>query len=402
MRVAMAQLEFAPQPETRNVLTGSQRTRVRRGTSPPTAALATRPGGDDTRAVALVAAKRTVILLSEVLDVRLLAPAVRAVTRNPRTGSVDVDGVSTEVVTPGGKGPWPAFVFVNGAHPLRRQEPIVRRVAEGLARAGFVAVVPDLPGLGEGEITPRTLAATVRLVEWTARRDDVLGGRVALCGVSTGASLALKVAARPELAGSISVVASVCPFADLEKLICLATTRRYGFGGESQTYDVAILLRRVIARSLVSTLPPGAERTELLDRVGDVLRDEEDPLELLATADATGLGPEAQALVELLLNTDPERFGELYARLPAAAHELARSLTPLSDAAHVHARVELIVPPLDPYFPPGEAQALAAALPNVRLTVTGTLDHTRPKLSRKELRDFGRFLGFVSRSLDDS
>ncbi len=350
----------------------------------------------------LRATRRTIVLLSEVLDLRLIGPAVRATTGRPRAESFDVDGVPTEVVTPNGTGPWPAFVFVNGAHPLRRQEPIVQRVAQGLARAGFVAVVPDLPGLGEGEITPHTLASTVRLVEWTAGRDDVLRDRVALCGVSTGASLALKVAAAPELAGSISVVASVCPFADLEKMICLATTRRYGLDGEHGAYDAAILLRRVIARSLLSTLPPGAERTKLLDRAGDVLQDEEDPLDGLATADAGGLTPEARAVVELLLNTDPARFGELYARLPAATRELAHSLSPLSDAGDVHARVELIVPPLDPYFPPGETQALAAALPNARLTVTGTLDHTRPKLSRKELRDFGRFLGFVSRSLGDS
>ena len=349
----------------------------------------------------LRAAKRTFILLSEVLDLRLVGPVVKATTRSPRSQTLEVDGVPIELVTPDGKGPWPAFVFITGAHPGRRNEPIVQRVAHGLARAGFLAVVPDLPGLGEGEITPRTLASTVHLVEWTTSRDDVLGGRVALCGASVGASLALKVAARPQLAGSIAVVASVSPFADLEKLVCLATTRRYGHDGELGAYEAEILLRRVIARSLLATLPPGAERTELLNRVGDILRDHEDPLEGLATADVNGATPDARAVVELLLNTDPARFGELYARLPASARGLAQSLSPLSDAGDVHAHVELIVPPLDPYFPPGEAEALAAALPDARLTVSGVLDHTRPKISRKALRDLGRFLGFVYHTVGD-
>jgi acetyl esterase/lipase len=349
----------------------------------------------------LRAAKRTFVLLSQVLDVPVLAPGVRAVTGRPRAESRELDGMPVEVVVPRGTGPWPAWVFVNGAHPLRRREPIVQRVADGLARAGFVAVVPDLPGLGEGEITLGTLAATTKVTEWTASRDDVVGGRVALCGASTGASLALKVAARGELADTVALVASVSPFADLERMMCVATTGCYALDGDGESYEAAVLLRRVVARSLLATLPSSPERTELLELAGDVLRDDEDPIEALATADVDGLGSDTRAVVELLLNTDPARFREHYARLPAATHELCRAFTPLTDAGAVRARVELIVPPLDPYFPPGETRALAAALPNARLTVTSTLDHTRPTLSRKGMRDLGRFLGFVARSLGD-
>ena len=342
--------------------------------------------------------RRMFVLLSGVLDLRVVGPAVRAVTRAPRSESVTVDGVSVEFVTPARRGPRPAFVFVNGAHPLRRREPIVEQVVDGLGRAGFVVVVPDLPGLGEGELTPRTLEAAASVVEWTAQRDEVAGGRVALCGVSAGASLALLLAERPELAGSIATVASVCPFADLEKLICLATTRSYG-DAEAGTYDAAILLRRVVARSLLMTLPESAGRTALLDRVGDVLRDDQDPLEVLHDVDVDSLGADARAVVRLLTNEDPQRFRELYDALPTSARSLAATLSPLRGASGVRARVELAVPPLDPYFPPGETQALAAALPNARLTVTGVLDHTRPMVSRAQVRDIGRFCGFVVRGL---
>jgi acetyl esterase/lipase len=346
------------------------------------------------------ATRRMVILLSGVLDLPVAGPVVRGLTRAPRSRSVTIDGVSTEFVTPARKGPNPAFVFVNGAHPLRRREPIVGKVADGLGRAGFVVAVPDLPGLGEGELTPRTLEAAVRVVEWTARRDEVADGQVALCGVSAGASLALLLAEQPEVSGSIGMVASVCPFADLEKLICLATTRSYGDADDAETYDAAILLRRVVARSLLVTLPESDERTELLGRAGDVLEDdEEDALGALRGTNLEGLGPDSRAVVRLLTNEDPRRFRELYDAMPASARSLAATLSPLLRAASVHARVELAVPPLDPYFPPGEAETLAAALPNSTLTVTGVLDHTRPTISRAQLRDLGRFCGFVLRGL---
>jgi hypothetical protein len=196
------------------------------------------------------------------------------------------------------------------------------------------------------------------------------------------------------------MVASVCPFADLDKLICLATTRRYGDEDDAETYDAAILLRRVIARSLLATLPESPERTQLLGLAGDVLIDDErDPLDSLRTTELEALGPDARAIVALLTNEDPRRFRELNDALPASARSLAETLSPLPRAASVRARVELAVPPLDPYFPPGEAEALAAALPNATLTVTTVLDHTRPTISREQLHGMGSFCGFVLRGL---
>lgn len=349
----------------------------------------------------LRAAKRAFIVLSGLLDLRLLSPAVNALTRRPRAESIEIAGIPTELVKPAGTGPWPAFVLVTGAHPLRRREPIVMKVAEGLGRAGFVVVVPDLPGLGEGEITPRTVESTVRVVQWTAQREEVARGHIVLCGASVGGSLALIVAGRPEVADSIGVVSSICPFADLEKMICLATTRCYGHDGPVGAYDAAILLRRVVARSLLATLPEGPERTQLLDRVGDILNDREDPIEGLLALDVEELEPDARAIVRLLTNTDAGRFHELFDGLPADARALVELLSPLPRAAGIRARVELAVPPLDPYFPPGETQSLAAAVPNARLIVSSTLDHTRPMKSRAHLGDLSRYSGFVLRTLAD-
>jgi hypothetical protein len=61
--------------------------------------------------------------------------------------------------------------------------------------------------------------------------------------------------------------------------------------------------------------------------------------------------------------------------------------------------VELASAPYDKYFPPAESHRLAAIAPNVRVTVTLTLDHAVPKLSVVDDADLLRFDGFVVRYL---
>jgi acetyl esterase/lipase len=340
---------------------------------------------------------RALVLLSVVLDLPVLGRAVRGTTGEPVVELAELEGVPAEIVRPSGCGPWPAWLFVNGAHPERRREPVVTRLSRGLARAGYLVVVPDLPGLGEGEITHRTVEATFAVTERVAGRPDVAGNRVALIGASTGAGLALITAAQPELAGRVSVVAAVAPFADLEKMICLATTGGYAENGVFARYEATDLHRRVVARSLVATIE-GEERVRLAAALEQAEREGLDPLAALAFAD-DDLSVEARAVLSLLRNDDAARFGDLYLALPEPALALLRRLSPLGCCHDVRAPVELVVPPADAYFPPGEAEALAAALPDVRLTVTGTLDHTRPKLSARALRDARTFGGFVVRGL---
>ena len=341
---------------------------------------------------------RAVVLLAVVLDVPALAGLVLRLTPEPRVDDTEVEDVPLRVLRPPDGQPRPACVFVNGAHPLRRREPVVWRLASGLARAGFVVFVPDIPGLGEGTITPRTLEDTAAVIRAACNRPDVSGGRVALIGASTGAGLALLAAGRPELAPRISVVAAVAPFADLRKLVCLTTTSSYEEEGGFARYQVTALQRQVVARSLVDALPAGRDRARLLAELERSDRAELDPLEELPRL-ADGLGAEARAVVALLANRDPQRYAELFEALPAAVLRLVGDLSPLRAGSGVRAPIELVVPPSDTYFPLCEALALARTLSNVRLTVTRTLDHTRPSFSLAHVRDFAAFLRFVVRGL---
>lgn len=340
---------------------------------------------------------RTIAVLSVVMNTPVIAWVTRRLTREPRVESTEISGTPVSILRPGGSGPWPAIMFVNGAHPLRRKEPVVERVANGLARAGYLVVVPDLPGLGVGEITMHVVEAAAAVIRETTSGPDVRGGRIALIGASTGASIAILLAARPDLARRISLVSSVTPYADLRRMICLATTTRYQHGERSREYGVTNLLRRAVARSMVVTLSCHEEREMLLERVGDILQ-EDDPFTRLP-ASAEAVDHEARAIVRLLENRDAGCFPELWDGLPGPLRAVIGELSPVSIAASVHAHVEMAVPPQDKYFPVDEAEELVRALPSARLTVTSALDHTRPGASLRELgalRDFG---GFVVRTL---
>src|SRR4051794_17595459 len=149
--------------------------------------------------------RRATILLPIVLDLPLGRGLVSAVTREPELETTTIAGVPAGIARPGTGGPWPTYLFLTGAHPLRRKEPVVGRLMHGLARAGYLAVTPDLPGLERGELSVETLEGAVQVAATLIENRDVRNGRIALVGASTGASLGLLVAADPRLANHISV-----------------------------------------------------------------------------------------------------------------------------------------------------------------------------------------------------
>ncbi len=338
-----------------------------------------------------------VVALATTVETPGLTSAVARVTREPRVAERTVGGTPTVVVRPGRGERWPALVFVNGATPRCRHHPDVQRFARGLARAGYLVLVPELPGLRVGEVTERTRAVTLAVAREAAERPDARDGRVGFVGVSVGATLALLAASDPALAPRTSVVAGIAPYTDLENMVRLATTGHYREGPRLVPYDTDPFLALVVARSLAAALPP-EEGERLVDVLRAVDDDAEDPLAQVPPETAAGLGPDATALVELLANRDPRRFDALFARLPPYLRETVERLSPLHGALFVQARVELASAPEDDYFPPAESRAFVARAPDARLTVTEALAHADPVPTPRRLADFLRFNGFAVRT----
>jgi putative flippase GtrA len=337
-------------------------------------------------------------VIATTAGVPLVDRAVRLLTRAPSVAEEELAGRAARVYTPARSGPWPAAVVLNGATPLGNRHRAVQRLASGLARAGYLAVLPELPGLESGEVDAQTAEATVAVGAAVAARPDVQDGRVALLGVSTGAGLALLAASDERLRREVSVVAAVAPFADLRLVLRLATTGVYERDGELRVYRTVPLLRRVVARSLAAALPPGVDRELLLGWLPSS-GEERDPLAPLPTELHACLGAEGRAVADVLANRDPERFDELFEALPAAVHALVADLSPARRELKVDCAVELVTAPDDGYFPLGEAKQLASALATSRLTVTTALEHVTLRSTLRGLRDLRALAAATMRSL---
>ena len=345
---------------------------------------------------------RALVVVSSVLQAPLLTPATEAASGEPRFSDVWVTGNPTLVARPAGEGPWPAVFVVNGTVPEGRELPEVRRLAEGFARAGYLVVVPDLPGLTEDEITPETVDETVEVAREVSGRPDTEDGEVALVGVSTGATLSLLAAERPNLEGHISVVAGVAPYADIRTVVNVATTGHYRQGTGFRRHEADPFLSYVIARSLVAALPRGKDRQELSKELEGVDREDPDPLAGLRSRPTGDLGPEATSVVELLANEDPERFDALYEALPEGVRADLEELSPLAGEGRIRAPVEVATGPKDRYFPASESYELERIAPGRRVTVTRALDHARLDFSLEDAPAFAAFDAFLVRALREA
>jgi pimeloyl-ACP methyl ester carboxylesterase len=344
---------------------------------------------------------RTISVLALTGRVPVLAWATREVTSAPHVSDEFVAGVPTTIYRPGGGSRWPTLVFLNGVTARGRHHPDVERLAHALARIGVLVLVPDPPGLAEGEVTQRTLRATIAVVDAAADRPDASDGRVGLLGVSVGASLGLLAAEQPGLADRITLVAGIAPYTDLVNVARLATTGDTLEHGRLVPYAARSFLPLVTARSFVAALPPSRERSRLLAELLRLHEGAPDPLALFRRLRPQQVAPSARALVELFANRDPADFDRLYADLSPALRASIARLSPLEGASRLRAPVEIASAPHDKYFPLAETRALvgAATHTRVRVTVTSTLHHAIPSLSFSDIADLGRFDGWAVRSL---
>lgn len=329
-----------------------------------------------------------------------MGPAARRLLGEPIGEEAEVGGIGATVFRPArGTGPWPTAVLYPGVTREGRRHAAFVGFGRALAATGCLAVVAEPDGLAVGELTGETASQALAAAEAVAARRDVAGGRVALVGVSGGATLALCAAAAGGLSHRVTSVLVMAPVCNLQEALRFVTTGFRREDGAFVPFATRSFFQLVSARSVVASLPRGGDRDAALELLRSLPDYGPDPLEALGGLAESTSDPGVRATLDLFGNRDPERFDELFEAIPSVARASLTSLSAVRGAAQIAAPVELVVAREDKYIPLSDALAFVSSCPTARLTILDSLQHAVPHFAVEAARDLARLNGAVVRAL---
>ena len=358
----------------------------------------------------LAAQARTVAALTTAYETPLLSWVTEKLTDEPRLRDTAIAGTAVTVVEPGSEGPWHTVMLINGATSSGRFDGQLLQVASGLARVGHRVVVLDAPDPESADLSASAEEDTMQVARALARQASSLDGEISLLGLGFGGTLALLVAEDRQLAEQVPLVVAISPLTDLIELGRLATTGFHRRGEGFTQLPVPQELLQTAANVLLDSLPRSPTRDLLAGEIRSALAQSDAAEEGAAPADPFAalddipdglLDPDAQAVVDLLANDDPEAYDALFQALPASARSALEALSPARGARRLSARVELGVASSDPLIPFAQAEALQEAAPNLKITVSEAFSSTRSRPALGGPGDFVRLDALFVRALHE-
>ena len=281
------------------------------------------------------------------------------------------------------------IVLVPGAARRGRDDPRLVALANTLARARFLVLVPELANLR----ALRVRAADARVVadafaHLLVRPELPIGSRAGIGAFSYAVGPAVLAALEPVIRERVDFVLGVGGYHDLHRVVNFFTTGYFRKAGQWQYLEPNRYGKWVFVLGNVERLSDPRDRQALRRIAEDKLADpaaDVDHLRVRLTA-------EGRAVLALLENRDPAHTPALIAGLPAAIRTELDALNLANrDLSRLHARLVLLHGPDDAIIPYTESIALAAAVPagRSRLFIIDGLAHVdvRPLgIDRGELR----------------
>ena len=277
-----------------------------------------------------------------------------------------------------------AILLIPGATPSGRDDRRVVAIAEALARAGRVVVVPELEVYGE-DLVP---ADVDRLVALTGALADV-HGPVVIAGISFGASLGLVAAADPRIAREVALVATFGAYADLAGVVQAATSGVSLVGDQRIPWDPDPRALDVVREQLLGLLDA--------DDRGKV------QAALASRSDPADLPTELRAVHDLLVAEDPTLTMALVERSPPVVRDRIAAVSPARAGAGLTVPVIALHAADDPVIPYGELARLDTVIGEVEPLTLVTFDHVGIGTDRHSwwttARDLWQTTRFVDRIL---
>ena len=264
------------------------------------------------------------------------------------------EGVA-DLYTPAAEGKHSAVLLFLGVNPAGRNDSRVVNLAEGLARAGSVVMIPWSDTMTQKRISTQEIDNLVWAFQYMVALEAVDADRAGMEGFCVGASLSTVAAQDPRIRDQVRFVNFFGGYYDARDLVLSVVSATRFSDGTQEPWTPDRLPVEVVQTHLIEGILDDLERT-LLHRVF-VLRDA-----VLAPEAADALSPEASAVFEMLSGTSLTRATELMEMLPVATLASLEAVSPSTRIGDLRARILIMHDREDDLVPSEESRRLAAAL----------------------------------------
>ena len=278
------------------------------------------------------------------------APGLEEVTYPTKNGF----GVA-DLYTPAGDGTHGAVLLFLGVNPAGRDDPRVVGLAEGLARAGVIVLIPWSQEMTQKKVSASEIDSLVHAYEFLLDNDRVDPDRSGMGGFCVGASFATVAAQDARIRDQVKFVNFFGGYFDAKDLTVSVTSASRFYGDVVEPWTPDKLSVEVVSTHLIDGLPDSGERA-LLERVfieKDAVLDDG----VLLT-----MSTEAQTVYRLLSGVSRSQADELVSGLPDEMRIELASISPVTRLQDLNARMLMMHDRQDKLVPSEESRRLADAL----------------------------------------
>jgi dienelactone hydrolase len=264
----------------------------------------------------------------------------------------------------------PALMVVNGATALGNDDPETTRLAEALARAGYLVMLPEFPFIREGTLEPRAPAIIDAAFARLRSVPDSRGMPVAAFGFSVGGGMLLAAAGRYQALAGAAYIGALGAYYDIDTYLASVVTRTQLVSGLPALWDPDEVVRVRLPLAAAAVVTDPRDRTLLEDelRAHDGRTESDPPVQI---------GTEAGSLWRALGATEYDVALARLRGLPPAMREVFDGLSPRASWGDIRAPVFWLHDVGDRFEPVSEAET-AAATPHdgpTRFQRTALLSH---------------------------
>ena len=302
-------------------------------------------------------ASHTLMLVPQLLPALPVKPQQWFVGEPSRRPVVYASGDNLEdadLYVPPGRGRHGAVLLFLGVNPAGKDDERVVNLANGLARAGLVVMIPWSDRMTQQRVAVEEVENLVAAFRHMQTLEEVDPDRAGMGGFCVGASLAAVAAQDERIRDQVKFVNFFGGYYDARDLVKSVVAESRFYGDSSQAWAPDSLSVDVVTTHLVEAVPDPDERALLSARFQDG--------SATAAIDDVALSSEARAVYALLSAPSLDEADDLLAELPERTLADLASISPSEGIDHLSARTLIMHDRQDELVPSEESKRMADAM----------------------------------------